>query len=139
RRDRFAQIAVRNSPQEARVLRKERAVEPQLVAHARDIRRRGCLAKHRHYGVAGHEMYQRKGQRRDAQRHRNQREQAADEIGHRLRGSDAGTRVTASSERRLPLGYGLKPLTRRLRTTTLSTHQSETYGRSSAASCWTRA
>ena len=122
------------SPQEARLLRGDWTVESKSVAHSRDVRGHRGVAKHRDHRVAGHEMDEREGQRRDAQRDRNERDEAAEEVANHLRALPAsGVIDTVASERKLPLGNGMKPLTRRFITTTLSIHHNETYGRSAAA------
>ena len=97
------------------------------MAQAGNIGRPRGVAKHRDHRVAGHQMDECEGQRRNAERDRHQRDQAADEVAdHRGALCDAGTSDTLASERKLPLGNGVKPLTRRFITTTLSIHQSET-------------
>src|ERR1700683_501012 len=98
------------------------------MAHALDIGGRGHVAEHRNDRIAGHEVNQREGDGRNAERNRNQREQAASQV----RDHFAGSRITSASESRLPFGYGLKPATVSFSTTTLSCPHSDTYGRSSA-------
>ena len=125
-RDRLAKIAVRQPPQEIRVLRGERPIEPQLMTQAGNIGGPRGVAQHRGHWVARHQMDEREGQRGDAERDRNECGEAADEIASHRAVLGAGASDTLASERRLPLGNGVKPFTRRFITTTLSIHQSDT-------------
>ncbi len=101
-RDRFAEVAFREAAEKCRVLLPQRTIEAQLMPHALDIRRRGHIAEHCDYRIAGDEVYQREGDRRDAERDRNQREQAASEI------SDQGPitqMASRASDRRSRAGF----------------------------------
>src|ERR1700682_2831021 len=109
-------------------------VEQHFVAHVCNSRRPRAVAKHRDHRVARNEMDEREGQRRNPQRDRDQRDEAADQVVNHLRPLlRSGASDPPASERKLPLGYGVNPRTSRFITTTLSIHQSETYGRLSAA------
>src|SRR5580704_17026563 len=142
-RNRFAQITDGESAQIRRVLRKERAVEAELTAHSDDVGGRGSLAEHRDHWIAGYQVNDRECQRRDTNRDRYQREQPPHEMFDHFTIATGcppppGTAsFNVASERRLPFGYASKPTSRRFITATLSTHHSDTYGTSSAASCCT--
>ena len=62
----------------------------------------------------------------DTERDRNECGEAADEIASHRAVLGAGASDTLASERRLPLGNGVKPFTRRFITATLFIHQSDT-------------
>ena len=80
------------------------------MAHPDDVGGRGGFAEHRDDRIARHQMDNREGQRRDAERDGNQREQAARQVRItriiRRCSAAAGRRssVSVASERRLPFG-----------------------------------
>ena len=76
-----------------------------VVAQAFDIRGPRGVAEHRDHRVAGHEMDEREGQRRDAQRYRNERDEAADEVANHLRSLPA-SRVSRHSGERTQAAVG---------------------------------
>src|SRR5271156_3342733 len=109
------------------------------MAHPDNVGRRGGLAEHRSHRIARHQVDDREGQGRDAKCDRHEREESPERIANHCDGSPPSelTSVRVASERKLPLGSASKPTSRRFITATLSTHHSDTYGRSSAASCCT--
>ncbi len=123
-RDRFAEVAVREAPQgTSRTARPSGRSSPSSMAHPCDIGGRRRIAEHRDDRIAGHQMNQREGQRRDAERDRNQREQAANQVARSLRGLRAAGRASVTVRERAQAAVGIRRETaddRRFITTTLS-------------------
>ena len=131
--DRLPQVPACGAREEARVLCRERAVEAQVAAQRRHVRRCRRLAEHDLHRVARYEVQEREDERRHAEERRHEEHEAA---AHERASHSIHARVRPW---RSPSGDGSKPRSRRLWTTMRSSHQSGTTGRSRAARRWTRA
>ena len=129
----MAEVAARGVREEADVLRRERAVETEFAPERRDVGGRGPLAEHDLHRVAGQEVEEGEHEGHDPE-HGGQEEHQAPDGERRHQSSHAEARP-----RRSPLGEGSNPCSRRGCTTTRSSHQSGTTGRSWARRRCTRA
>ena len=80
-RERSAEVAAGEPAHVHRVLRRQRPVETEPLAHLLQLLRRGVAARRGAGGVAGQEVGQREGEHADAEQHRHHLQQASSDIG----------------------------------------------------------